>query len=56
MKNSLLNQDYKKIRLIRSLKKFIFKNICLLMCDVKVFLTFIFVVKILQVTRFQMSE
>ena len=27
------------------------KTICLSMCDVKVFLTFTFVVKILQVTR-----
>ena len=69
LRNRLLDQGYKKIRLIRSLKKFIFryqdlveiysvsaetiindnkdkevnknvKNICLSMCDVKVFLTF----------------
>ena len=88
LRNRLLDQGYKKIRLIRSLKKFIFRyqdlveiysvslcrdngewwiftkwkcikirksitmsRIFLSMCDVKVFLTFIFVVKILQGTR-----
>ena len=50
LRNRLLDQGYKKIRLIRSLKKFIFrnqdlvdknvKNILLSMCDVKLFLTF----------------
>ena len=42
LRNRLLDQGYKKIRLIRSLKKFF-----LSMCDVKLFLTFTFVVKIL---------
>ena len=86
LRNRLLDQGYTKIRLIRSLKKFIFryqdlvkiysvsaetiindgfhivkmykdkevnknvKNIFLSMCDVNMFLTFTFVVKILQVT------
>jgi hypothetical protein len=49
-------QGYAKIRLIRSLKKFIFRyqdlvEIYSVSADLKVFLTFTFVVKILQVTR-----